>query len=158
MAKTFGFNGSSLINYINDEMRDLECFIMTAVEPREANDGLVSSRNIFSKTIFDTEGEDEERVRHLIAFVESLKNSADVFRNRSVQKKEQYLELFEKRKKEALSLEDEEEYLRLYRVLSSYGMIEKLPSDMLTKKFETELDELIRQGTQILGKAQTRGE
>jgi hypothetical protein len=158
MAKTFGFNGSTLINFINDEMRDLECFIMTEVDQQEANDGLVPSRNIISKTIFDTEGEDEQRVNALKIFVETLKDSADVFHNRSEQKKAQYLELFEKRKGGLLSLEDEEEYLRLYKVLSSYGMIEKLPQEVLTKQFEKDLNELIRQGTQILEKAKSRGE
>lgn len=57
MAGSFGFNGSTLINYINDQMRDLECFILTAVEQDQINDGLVTWRNRYSKTIFDTEGD-----------------------------------------------------------------------------------------------------
>lgn len=152
MAGTFGFNGSTLINYINDQMRDLECFILTAVEQESIDDGLVSNRNIASKTIFDTEGDDEERVEKLNKFILDLKDSAKVFQKRRETKKEQYIELFEKKKEQKLSMQEEEEYLRLYKVLSSYGMIEKLPEDVLKSKFEEDLTALLKVGETILEK------
>ena len=152
MAKTFGFNGSTLINYINDQIRDLECFVLTAVDRDSITDGLVAYRNIQSKSIFDTEADDEERVKELIAFIEVLKTSADVFRARRLLKKEEYLKLFQKRKEGKLSMSEEEEYLRLYKVLSSYGMIEKLPKDVLTSRFEEDLETLIQIGENILEK------
>lgn len=152
MAGTFGFNGSTLINYINDQMRDLECFILTAVEQESIDDGLVSNRNIASKTIFDTEGDDEARVEKLNKFILDLKDSAKVFQKRREIKKEQYLELFEKKKEQKLSMQEEEEYVRLYKVLSSYGMIEKLPEDVLKSKFEEDLTALLKVGETILEK------
>lgn len=156
MAGTFGYNGSTLINYINDQVRDLECFILTAVEKGNITDGLISKRNIQSKEIFDTEADDEDRVKALNAFIEILKESADVFRIRREQKRTEYLRLFEKRKKEGLSLGEEEEYLRLYKVLSSYGMIEKLPKKMLTSEFDKDLDELLAAGEVIINKHQKK--
>lgn len=155
MAKNFGFDGSTLINFVNDQMRDLECFIMTEADPEGVRDGYVPSRNIKSKTIFDTEGEDEQRIKALQEFIEVLKESADVFRNRREQKKQQYTELLEKRKQGRLSLNEEEEYIRLYKVLSSYGMIEKLPNEMLTSEFENDLNILIKQGERLLAKVQS---
>lgn len=152
MAGTFGFNGSTLINYINDQVRDLECFILTAVERESVDDGLVSNRNIESKTIFDTEGDDEERVEKLNKFIHDLKESAKVFRKRREIKREQYLELHEKKKEQRLSMQEEEEYVRLYKVLSSYGMIEKLPEDVLKSKFEEDLATLLKVGESILEK------
>lgn len=152
MAGTFGFNGSTLINYINDQMRDLECFILTAVERESVVDGLVSNRNIESKTIFDTEGDDEERVEKLNKFILDLKESAKVFQKRRELKREQYLELHKKKKEQRLSMQEEEEYVRLYKVLSSYGMIEKLPEDVLKSKFEEDLAALLKVGESILEK------
>ncbi len=152
MAGSYGFNGSTLINYINDQMRDLECFILTAVEQDQINDGLVTRRNRYSKTIFDTEGDDPGRVEQLDEFVETLRQSADVFKRRSEEKKEKYFLLLEKRKEKKLSLSEEEEYLRLYEVLSSYGMIEKLPEKVLTTDFEEKLDKLLAMGDRIIKK------
>lgn len=51
-----------------------------------------------------------------------------------------------------MSLKEEEEYLRLYKVLSSYGMIEKLPEEVLTVNFEEKLDRLLEIGDAILEK------
>lgn len=152
MASSYGFNGSALINYINDQIRDLECFILTGVERDKVEDGLVAERNRYSKTIFDTEGDDEEKVQKFNKFIEVLIQSANVFRVRRKQKKEQYQKLFEKRKQGNLTAEEEEEYLRLYKVLASYGMIEELPENVLTVDFEKKLDYLLKIGDSILKK------
>ncbi len=152
MASTFGFNGSTLISYINDQIRDLECFILTGVEQDKVADGLVAERNRYSKDIFDTEGDDEEKVGRFNQFVNTLIQSADVFRTRRKQKIEQYLELLQKRKEGGQSLREETEYLRLYKVLSSYGMIEALPEEVLTGDFEKKLDNLLKIGDAILEK------
>lgn len=152
MASTFGFNGSTLISYINDQIRDLECFILTGVDRDKVEDGLVAERNRYSKDIFDTEGDDEEKIEKFCQFMNVLLQSADVFRVRREQKKEQYLKLYEKRKQGNLSMREEEEYLQLYKVLSSYGMIETLPEGVLTLEFEEKLDHLLKVGDAILEK------
>ena len=108
MAGTFSFDGSTLINYINDQVRDLECFILTGVEQDKVADGLVAERNRYSKTIFDTEGDDEEKLNKFNDFIKVLIESADVFRTRREQKKEEYQVLYEKRKQGELSLKEEE--------------------------------------------------
>ena len=150
MASTYGFNGTSLISYINDRVQDLECFILTAVEQERITDGLVAKRNRFSKTIFDTEGDDPDKVKAFNEFVAVLRESAEVFKLRRMQKVERYRELLEKRKSQSLHGTEEDEYLNLYRVLSSYGMVEKLPQKMLESKFDKDLEQLLKVGDAIL--------
>lgn len=150
MAGAFGFQGTSLINYINDQVRDLECFILTAVDQEQITDGLVARRNCQSKEIFDTEGGDEDRIKKFLDFLELLRESAHVFWVRRDEKVAQYRELMGKKKTGKLNAGEEEEYLRLYKVLSSYGMIEKLPEKMLKSDFEEKLDKLLRQGEEII--------
>ena len=149
MASTFGFNGTTLISYINDQIRDLECFILTAVGNEQISDGLVASRNIFAKTVFDTEGDDPEKVSALMEFIKTLKESADVFKKRREQKIDEYKALLKKRNEGNLGAE-EEEFLRLYKVLSSYGMVEKLPDTLLNLEFEQKLNDLLKIGNKIL--------
>lgn len=149
MASAFGFNGTTLINYINDHIRDLECFILTAVDKEQITDGLVAERNRFPKTIFDTEAEDAQKIEELAGFINALKDSASVYQTRREQKVERYTELLEKKKKGTLGVE-EEEFLELYKVLSSYGMVEKLPENMLNSKFEETLDKLLSIGDKII--------
>lgn len=151
MAKSYGFNGTTLISYINDQIRDLECFILTAVDTAHITDGLVAERNRYSKTIFDTEADDPEKVTKLNDFVTVLKESADVFRVRREQKVGQYRELLENKRQGKLGT-DEDEFINLYKVLSSYGMVEKLPKNMLKSDFENTLNKLLSLGDAIIQK------
>ena len=149
MTTTFGFNGTTLVNYINDHVRDLECFIFTAVDKEHITDGLVAERNRFPKTVFDTEAGDSKKVEEFNNFIKALIESADVYRNRKKQKLERYKELLEKKKNKCLGSE-EEEFLDLYKVLSSYGLVEELPGKILNSEFDETIDELLKIGNEIV--------
>lgn len=126
MASTIGFNGSALISYINDEIPDMTCFILTSAERTHITDKLVIDNQIYSKEIFDTEADDPDRTEQFQKFVEQLKNCAEVYQSRRKLKCKEYEELLDKKKSRVLSVPEEEEFCRLYHALSSYGMVEKL--------------------------------
>ena len=149
MVKNYGFNGTTLINYINDSMRDIQCFIMTAVDTDQITDGLVATRDKYSKNIFDTEAGDRKKEEELSDFIQVLLESAKVFQIRRQQKVERYRELLEKKRRGELGA-DEEEFLELYKVLSSYGMVEKLPKNMLDSEFEERLQRILELGNTII--------
>lgn len=141
MVKSYGFNGTTLINYINDSMRDIQCFIMTGVDPEQITD--------YPKAIFDTEAADPKKESELSAFIQVLLESAKVFQTRRQQKLERYRELLDKKHRGELGA-DEEEFLELYKVLSSYGMVEKLPKNMLDSEFEERLQRILEVGSSII--------
>ncbi len=154
MVKNYGFNGTTLINYINDSMRDIQCFIMTAVDTEQITDGLVAKRDKYSKNIFDTEAADQKKEEELNDFIQVLLESAKVFKVRQQQKLERYRELLDKKHRGKLGA-DEEEFLELYKVLSSYGMVEKLPQNMLNSEFEERLQKILELGSTILAEHKT---
>lgn len=154
MVKNYGFNGTTLINYINDSMRDIQCFIMTGVDPGQITDGLVAERDKYSKNIFDTEAADPQKEMELSAFIQVLLESAKVFQTRRQQKLERYRELLKKKKQGELGA-DEEEFLELYKVLSSYGMVERLPKNMLDSEFEEQLQRILEMGSAIIAEHKT---
>jgi len=80
--------------------------------------------------------------------------SAKVFKVRRQQKLERYRELLDKKHQGKLGA-DEEEFLELYKVLSSYGMVEKLPKNMLDSKFEERLQKILELGSTILAEHKT---
>ena len=129
MAASYGVNGTKLIQFINNNIHDLECYIFTAVDQQEIDDGLVRRNHIKQKSIFDTGMGDQEREAIFTAFLDELKESAEVFQRRRNDNKKRYLEL--KQSKEAGAVINEEEYRELHMVLSSYGMIEKVSPELL---------------------------
>lgn len=151
MANTFGFNGTTLLTFINERIQDLECFILTAVEKDKIDDGLVADRNVFSKTIFDTEGDDEKKLECFNGFIDTLRTSAAVFNTRQEVNIQRYKELLKKKKSNSLGA-DEEEFLTLYKVLSSYGKVERLSEDFLKSEFSKQMDNLLLIGNAILNK------
>ena len=152
MARTIGFNGSALISYINDEIPDMTCFILTSAERTHITDKLVIDNQIYSKEIFDTEADDPDRMEQFQKFVEQLKNCAEVYQSRRELKCKEYEELLDKKKSRVLSVPEEEEFCRLYHALSSYGMVEKLSDTALQSDFEQKLDDLLQLGNMILQK------
>lgn len=152
MASTIGFNGSALISYINDEIPDMTCFILTSAERGHITDKLVINSQIYSKDVFDTEADDSQRLERFHEFVEQLKNCAEVYQSRRELKCKEYEKLLDKKRAGALSIPEEEEFCRLYRALSSYGMVEKLSNTLLQPSFEKKLDDLLQMGTIILQK------
>lgn len=155
MVSYFGFNGTTLINYINDCVRDLQCFILTAVDNTQIEDGIVADRDRFSKSIFDTEGGDKDKEENLQKFLDTLHESAVVFATRRSQKVDRYKILLEKKKAGEIGA-DEEEFIRLYKTLASYGLVETLPANMLNSEFEKKLDEILKLGKEVV--AQHQGE
>ena len=109
MVKNYGFNGTTLINYINDSMRDIQCFIMTAVYTEQITDGLVAKRDKYSKNIFDTEAADQKKEAELRDFIQVLLESAKVFKTRRQQKLERYRELLEKKHQGELGADEDVE-------------------------------------------------
>lgn len=155
MVSNFGFNGTTLINYINDCVRDLQCFILSAVDDAQIADGIVADRDRFSKSIFDTEGGDKDKEEALQKFIDILHESATVFATRRSQKVDKYKELLEKKKVGKLGA-DEEEFIRLYKTLASYGLVEILPANMLNSDFEEKLNQILQLGKEVV--AQHQGE
>ena len=130
-------------------MRDIQCVIMTAVDTDQITDGLVATPDKYSKNIFDTEAGDRKKEEELSDFIQVLLESAKVFQVRRQQKVERYRELLEKKRRGELGA-DEEEVLELYKVLSSYGMVEKLPKNMLDSEFEERLQRILELGNTII--------
>lgn len=154
MVQSYGFNGTTLIHFINDSMRDIQCFIMTAVDIDQIADGLVAERDKYSKNIFDTEAADQKKEADLSAFIQILLESAKVFQTRRQQRLERYRELLDKKYQGELGA-DEEEFLELYKVLSSYGMVEKLPKNMLSSEFDDRLQQILKLGSAIIAEHKT---
>ena len=148
MARAFGFNGAKLVSQMNDYISDMRCLILTQVDEKEITDGLVEKRDILSKSVFDTEGQDPQLVEKLKNVLNMLKDAAKVFRTRMIEKKAEYVALLNEQ--EAGKLKDENELKKLYQVLSSYGMVEKLPEGMLGKDVQTNLMNLIEMGQKII--------
>lgn len=128
----YQFQGSQLIQEINNSIPDLQCVLFTS---NVLDDDLVMNALKVDKSIFY---EDDEKYNEFIAMV---KQGARVFHNRQKHTLEEYHKLEKKKKLTAL---EEEQKNSLYKRLVSYGLVEEVPEELRETKVEEKMDNLIQ--------------
>lgn len=134
LEQKYDFQGSQLMQYINNSIPDLQCVLFTS---NTADDDLVMDNLKIDKNVFSSTGEEFNE------FIETIKQAIKVFRNRKENTLKEYRKLQEKQKNEELSVSEIEQIKKFYKILVSYGMVEKIPEEMLDTNIEEKIDKLI---------------
>lgn len=137
----YDFCGSQLMQYINNAIPDLQCVLFTS---NTVDDDLVMDRLKIDKSVFNTDG------KEYIEFIETIKQAVNVFEKRKKMMEEQYLKLKDKKNNGKVTALEEEELVKYYKILSSYGIVEKIPEEMLLPKVEEKIDKLISEVEEYL--------
>lgn len=130
----YEFEGSRLMQYINNAIPDLQCALFTSNIP---DDNLVMDCLKIDKDVFNTRGQKFER------FVETILQAVSVFENRQNNTLEEYKELLTKRNREQLVASEIERLENLYKRLYSYGLVEYMPKEVFQTNIEGKIDKLI---------------
>ena len=130
----YDFCGSQLIQYINNAIPDLQCVLFTS---NTVEDDLVMDRLKIDKSVFNTDG------KEYLEFIDTIKQAVHVFEKRKKIVEEEYLRLKDKKEKNEITALEEEELSKYYKILSSYGIVEKIPQEMLSTTVEKKIDKLI---------------
>ncbi len=137
----YDFCGSQLMQYINNAIPDLQCVLFTS---NTVDDDLVMDRLKIDKSVFNTDG------KEYVEFIDTIKQAVNVFEKRKKMMEEHYLKLKEKKDSGKISALEEEELARYYKILSTYGIVEKIPQEMLSTKVEEKIDKLIKEVEEYL--------
>ncbi len=139
LSQKYNFSGSQLIHYINNMIPDLPCIIFSSV--KDINDDLVQRNLIKEKDIFEKSMDDIEYKR----FIDEIKNGVEVFKKRKEASLEEYNNLLMKKNKDGFSSSSEEErFIYLYKILMSYGMVDRISPEIVKSSVEAKIDDLIR--------------
>ena len=138
LQQKYDFSGSELIRYINNKVPDLHCIIFSSVN--DINDDLVMKNNIKEKSIIELRIDDPKYKE----FIAEIKDGAKVFETRKQISLEEYKDLLTiKITKGFKNAADEERLIFLYKILVSYGLIDKIPSELLKSTVEEKIDILL---------------
>lgn len=129
----YEFQGSQLIQYLNNNIPDLQCVLFTS---NPTDDDLVLEQLKINKNVFSQENKLNE-------FVKLIKQGANIFHNRIESSLDEYKDLLAKREKDTLSSMEIEQLTMLYKRLISYGLVEELPSIIFKDDIEEKMDKLI---------------
>ena len=138
LSQKYNFSGSQLIHYINNMIPDLPCIIFSSVN--NINDDLVQRNLIKDKNIFEKRMDDIEYRK----FIDEIKNGVEVFKKRKEASLEEYNSLLIIKNKGGFTNSSEEEkFIYLYKILMSYGMVDKISPEIIKSNIEAKIDDLI---------------
>ena len=91
------------------------------------------------KAIFAEEDDSQE----FRIFVNKIKNSVECFRKRLEVTKLEYEKLVEKKKERQISASEEDRFIYLYKVLSSYDYVDKMPDILVRNSTQDTLEDML---------------
>lgn len=135
LTAKYAFQGTNVVAYINNQLPDLPCIILTNYPEDSANDNLVMKNLILDRNVMS--GDD------ISDFSETIKQSAEVFRKRLGMHLEEYGYLLEKKKDHTISADEEENFLHLFKLLRAYGEVDDVATELLKPDVDKKIDDLM---------------
>lgn len=143
------FKGTELTAYLNQELPDLPCFVLTAYCEQGVAENLVIENLIIDrdKSFGEDSGSEEFK-----KFANDLKQAASVFKNRLRMSFDEFERLKEKRENETISAIEDERFKKLFKVLRAYGEVDDIPLILLDNKISEKLSEILTSLNKLIEK------
>ncbi|MFY3791817.1 hypothetical protein ACOQFO_08990 [Ureibacillus sp. MALMAid1270] len=135
LTAKYAFQGTKVVSYINHQLPDLPCLILTNYPEDSKDENLVIKNLILDRNIMSSDDISE--------ICDTIKQAVYVFRNRLEIHLSDYENLLKKRKTNNLNLEQEEDFLHLYKLLRSYGEVDDIPHELLKSNVNKKVDSLM---------------
>jgi DNA-binding NtrC family response regulator len=145
LGMKYDFNGTELVTYLNDQLKGLPCMILTSYPDDSVSENRVVKNCIFDRSIMDSNVEFEN-------FCSTLIQATKVFDENIKRYQEEYQQLMDKKEKSGLDLQEEEDFVALYRILRSYGEVDDIPAEMLKSQLNSQLDSILQKLDDMLKK------
>lgn len=132
--------GTQIIKDVNEFLPDFTCFLLTNFTEQGINEKIVQKVFVQDKAIFAEEDDSPE----FINFVNRIKNSIECFQKRLEVTKTEYIKLFEKKKEKQISAMEEERFIYLYKILSAYELVDKMPDVLVRSSTQDTLEDMLQ--------------
>lgn len=132
--------GTQIIKDVNEFLPDFTCFLLTNFTEQGINEKIVQKVFVQDKSIFAEEDDSPE----FINFVNRIKNGIECFQKRLEVTKAEYNKLFEKKKEKQISASEDERFIYLYKVLSAYELVDKMPDVLVRSSTQDTLEDMLQ--------------
>lgn len=144
----FSFQGTELVAYINSELPDLPCIILTNYPQDSINEKMVIINLISDRSALDA--------TDIGPFVDRIKHAIEVFDKRLKYHINEYTQLLQKKREGDIFSIEEERLFDLYRLLRSYGEVDDMPAELLKPTVDDKIDNLLEKLSKLLEDVEKR--
>lgn len=131
--------GTQIIKDVNELLPDFTCFLLTNFTEQGINEKIVQKVFVQDKSIF---AEDDD-AQEFLNFVNKIKNSIECFKKRLEVTKIEYEKLFAKKSEKQMTASEEERFIYLYKVLSAYDLVDKMPETLIRNSTQDTLEDML---------------
>ncbi len=146
LTATYDFNGTELVAYLNSELPDLPCIILTNYCDQGIGENLVIKNLFVEREKLDADFE-STIFEELVA---SFKQAVEVFDNRLQRNITEYAELKMKKENANISSEEEERLVELFKILRAYNEVDDIPAELLTSNTTKKMSDILNSLDKLL--------
>ncbi len=131
--------GTQIIKDVNELLPDFTCFLLTNFTEEGINEKIVQKVFVQDKSIFA----EDDYSKEFLNFVNKLKNSIECYKKRLEVTKVEYEKLFAKKREKQMTAREEERFIYLYKVLSAYDLVDKMPETLIRNSTQDTLEDML---------------
>lgn len=131
--------GTQIIKDVNELLPDFTCFLLTNFTEEGINEKIVQKVFVQDKSIFA----EDDYSKEFLNFVNKLKNSIECYKKRLEVTKGEYEKLFAKKREKQMTAREEERFIYLYKVLSAYDLVDKMPETLIRNSTQDTLEDML---------------
>lgn len=131
--------GTQIIKDVNELLPDFTCFLLTNFTEQGINEKIVQKVFVQDKSIFAEEDDSQE----FINFINKIRNSIECFIKRLEVTKTEYVKLLAKKREKQITASEEERFIYLYKVLSAYDLVDKMPDILVRNSTQDTLEDML---------------
>lgn len=139
LTQSYSFMGTDLVAFLNSEIPDLPCIVLTNYCEEGIGENLVVENLFIEREVFDA----EMGTPKFEDFIKKLNQSVAVFENRLAKHIEAFQKLKDKRDTEEISAMEEERFVHLYKILRAYNEVDDLPTELLTSSASKKMSDIL---------------
>ena len=140
-------DGNELVRYINSEIPDFPCIILTSYPEESKDEKTVINSFILDRDVLtnDTDGAEYKEL------VDKITNNIEVYKKRLILNKVEFENLMKQRRSNDLSIAEEDRLISLYKILYSYNMVDEINPELLRKELQVKINSVISKLKELLG-------
>jgi DNA-binding NtrC family response regulator len=148
LTEAYSFNGTELVAYINSELPDLPCIILTNYCDAGIGENLVIKNLFIERENLDADIDSPD----FEGLINTFKQAVEVFENRLKRHQSEFEKLKAKKDINNISSTEEERLIELFKLLRAYNEVDDLPAELLTTNASKKMTDILTSLDKLIDK------
>ena len=148
LTGAYDFNGTQLVAFINSELPDLPCVILSNYCESGKEENLVIENLFIDRDVLAADFDSNEFEQ----FKNKIKQAVEVFDNRLKLHLAEYEEIKIKKEKNSITAREEERLVDLFKILRAYNEVDDLPAELLTTNATKKMSDILQSLNELIDK------